>query len=56
GYELCLVGLVKPDDYFETSRNVRFEMMSALHAHQILMPSSNLLVQTNPNHGSLMER
>ncbi|MGW6300225.1 mechanosensitive ion channel family protein [Peribacillus butanolivorans] len=55
GYELCIVGLVKPEDYFETSRNVRFEMMSALHEHQIQMPSSNLLVQTNPNHGSLME-
>ena len=26
GYELCIVGLVKPDDYFETSRSVRFEM------------------------------
>ncbi|AXN41405.1 mechanosensitive ion channel family protein [Peribacillus butanolivorans] len=55
GYELCIVGLVKPEDYFETTRNVRFEMMSALHEHQIQMPSSNLLVQTNPNHGSLME-
>ncbi|MGE7765886.1 mechanosensitive ion channel family protein [Peribacillus sp. NPDC096540] len=55
GYELCLTGLVKPEDYFETSRNVRFEMMSALHEHQIQMPSSNLLVQTNPNHGGLME-
>ncbi|PEJ32850.1 mechanosensitive ion channel protein [Peribacillus butanolivorans] len=55
GYELCIVGLVKPEDYFETSRNLRFEMMSALHEHQIQMPSSNLLVQTNPNHGSLME-
>lgn len=55
GYELCLVGLVKPEDYFETSRNVRFEMISALHEHQIQMASSNLLVQTNPNHGSLME-
>ncbi|MGE7760239.1 mechanosensitive ion channel family protein [Peribacillus sp. NPDC097895] len=55
GYELCLVGLVKPDDYFETARNVRFEMISALHEHQIQMPSSHLLVQTNPKHERLME-
>lgn len=55
GYELCIVGLVKPDDYFETSRSVRFEMMTALHEHQILMPSSHLLVQSNPNQERLLE-
>lgn len=55
GYELCIVGLVKPDDYFETSRSVRFEMMTTLHEHQILMPSSHLLVQGNPNQERLLE-
>ncbi|PRS42456.1 mechanosensitive ion channel family protein [Bacillus sp. RJGP41] len=55
GYELCIVGLVKPDDYFETSRSVRFEMMTALHEHQILMPFSHLLVQGNPNQERLLE-
>ncbi|MCY9005959.1 mechanosensitive ion channel family protein [Peribacillus frigoritolerans] len=55
GYELCIVGLVKPDDYFETSRSVRFEMMTALHEHQILMPASHLLVQGNPNQERLLE-
>ncbi|MFJ7940998.1 mechanosensitive ion channel family protein [Peribacillus sp. NPDC096622] len=55
GYELCIVGLVKPDDYFETSRCVRFEMMTALHEHKILMPSSHLLVQGNPNQERLFE-
>ncbi|WP_258833855.1 mechanosensitive ion channel family protein [Peribacillus frigoritolerans] len=55
GYELCIVGLVKPDDYFETSRSVRFEMMTALYEHQILMPSSHLLVQGNPNQERLLE-
>ncbi|UZD49254.1 mechanosensitive ion channel family protein [Peribacillus frigoritolerans] len=55
GYELCIVGLVKPDDYFETSRSVRFEIMTALHEHQIQMPSSHLLVQGNPNQERLLE-
>ncbi|CAN7259746.1 mechanosensitive ion channel family protein [Peribacillus frigoritolerans] len=55
GYELCIVGLVKPDDYFETSRSVRFEMMTALYEHQILMPSSHLLVQGNPNQERFLE-
>ena len=55
GYELCIVGLVKPDDYFETSRSVRFEMMTALHEHQILMPSSHLLVQGNPIQERILE-
>ncbi|MDM5358953.1 mechanosensitive ion channel family protein [Peribacillus sp. ACCC06369] len=54
GYELCLVGLVKPEHYFETARSVRFEMMTALHEHQILMPSSHLLVQANQNHERMM--
>ncbi|MGG3498421.1 mechanosensitive ion channel family protein [Peribacillus simplex] len=55
GYELCIVGLVKPEHYFETARSVRFEMMAALHEHQILMPSSHLLVQANPNHERMLE-
>ncbi|MFY0781230.1 mechanosensitive ion channel family protein [Peribacillus simplex] len=54
GYELCLVGLVKPEHYFETARSVRFEMMTALHENQILMPSSHLLVQANQNQERMM--
>lgn len=38
GYELCMVGLVWPDDYFEVSRQVRFELLRAFHEHQINMP------------------
>ena len=30
-------------------------MMTALHEHQILMPSSHLLVQGNPNHERILE-
>lgn len=41
GYEFCVVGLVNPDDYFETSRQVRFELMSVFHQHQVQMPASN---------------
>jgi small-conductance mechanosensitive channel len=46
GYEFCIVGLVNPDDYFETSRQVRFEMMSVFHENQVQMPASNLSLQT----------
>ncbi|WP_420489642.1 mechanosensitive ion channel family protein [Neobacillus vireti] len=38
GYELCMVGLVWPDDYFEVSRLVRFELLRVFHEHQINMP------------------
>ncbi|MBM7651015.1 mechanosensitive ion channel family protein [Neobacillus cucumis] len=38
GYELCLVGLVWPDDYFEVSRKVRFELLKIFHENQIHMP------------------
>ncbi|MFJ8257292.1 mechanosensitive ion channel family protein [Peribacillus asahii] len=45
GYEFCVVGLVKPEEYFETSRKVRFEMMSLFYDHGVQMPASNLLFQ-----------
>jgi small-conductance mechanosensitive channel len=43
GYELCIVGLVKPEDYFETSRHVRFEMMAVFHENRVQMPTANML-------------
>jgi small-conductance mechanosensitive channel len=49
GYEFCVVGLVKPDDYFETSRQVRFELMSVFHENKVQMPASNLALQPFPN-------
>ncbi|MFB3167161.1 mechanosensitive ion channel family protein [Neobacillus sp. 179-C4.2 HS] len=50
GYEFCVVGLVNPDDYFETSRQVRFELMSVFYENQVQMPASNfaLLPQKEP--------
>lgn len=45
GYELCLVGLVVPDHYFEVSRNVRFELLKLFHEHQVQMPGMNLYNQ-----------
>ncbi|MFB5282555.1 mechanosensitive ion channel family protein [Peribacillus sp. Hz7] len=45
GYEFCVVGLVKPEEYFEISRKVRFEMMSLFYDHGVHMPASNLLFQ-----------
>ncbi|NYE03963.1 small-conductance mechanosensitive channel [Bacillus niacini] len=50
GYEFCVVGLVNPDDYFETSRQVRFELMSVFYEYQVQMPASNfaLLPQKEP--------
>jgi small-conductance mechanosensitive channel len=42
GYEFCMVALVKPEDFFETSRNVRFELMSIFHKNLVKMP----MVQT----------
>lgn len=35
GYEFCITGLIKPEDYFETSRQVRFELMSMFHKNQV---------------------
>jgi small-conductance mechanosensitive channel len=46
GYELCVVGLVIPDDYFEVSRNIRFELMKVFNEHQVQMPGMNLYNQT----------
>ncbi|GHH98692.1 mechanosensitive ion channel family protein [Neobacillus kokaensis] len=46
GYEFCITGLVRPEEYFETSRQVRFELMSACHKEQVQMPASNMFVQT----------
>ncbi|WP_430539976.1 mechanosensitive ion channel family protein [Neobacillus drentensis] len=53
GYELCMVGLVWPDDYFEVSRQVRFELLRIFHEHQINMPGmvfyhESLVSQTHP--------
>ena len=44
GYEFCITGLIKPEDYFETSRQVRFELMSMFHKNQVQMPAANMLV------------
>ncbi|PFN09017.1 MULTISPECIES: mechanosensitive ion channel family protein [Bacillus cereus group] len=46
GYEFCIVGLVKPEEYFETSRQVRFELMSIFHKNQVQMPTANMFVHT----------
>jgi hypothetical protein len=46
GYELCIVGLVKPEYYFETSRNVRSEIMTIFHENQVHMPAANLFFHT----------
>jgi len=46
GYEFCITGLIKPEDYFETSRQVRFELMSMFHKNQVQMPAANMVVTT----------
>ncbi|WP_459499946.1 mechanosensitive ion channel family protein [Bacillus sp. C1] len=46
GYEFCIVGSVKPEEYFETSRRVRFELMSIFHKNQVQMPAANMFVHT----------
>ncbi|PFK46631.1 mechanosensitive ion channel protein [Bacillus cereus] len=46
GYEFCMVGLVKPEEYFETSRQVRFELMSIFYKNQVQMPAANMFVHT----------
>ena len=46
GYEFCIVGLVKPEEYFEISRQVRFELMSIFHENQVQMPAANMFVHT----------
>ena len=45
GYEFCIIGLIKPEDYFETSRQVRFELMSMFHKNQVQMPGNMLLLK-----------
>ncbi|MBI0579548.1 mechanosensitive ion channel family protein [Neobacillus cucumis] len=47
GYEFCIVGTVKPEEYFEISRQVRFELMSILHKNQVGMPTANMFVHTD---------
>ncbi|MFC3882285.1 mechanosensitive ion channel family protein [Bacillus songklensis] len=49
GYEFCIVGLVKPEYYFETSRNVRFELMATFHENQVCMPAANVLYRAERN-------
>ncbi|MCM2532626.1 mechanosensitive ion channel family protein [Neobacillus pocheonensis] len=56
GYELCIVGLVNPEDYFETSRNVRYEIMTIFHENQVNMPAANLFFQTETGHLQTSER
>ncbi|KLT16058.1 mechanosensitive ion channel family protein [Neobacillus vireti] len=46
GYEFCMVALVKPENFFETSRNVRFELMSVFHKNLVSMAVSNVLFQS----------
>ncbi len=46
GYEFCIVGLVKPEYYFETSRNVRFELMTVFYENRVRMPTSSVVYQT----------
>jgi small-conductance mechanosensitive channel len=52
GYELCMVGLVQPEDYFEVSRQVRFELLKVFHEHQVNMPGMYLYNEpiVSPNH------
>lgn len=47
GYEFCIVGTVKPEEYFEISRQVRFELMSIFHKNQVGMPTVNMFVHTD---------
>ncbi|WP_026572875.1 mechanosensitive ion channel family protein [Bacillus sp. UNC438CL73TsuS30] len=47
GYEFCIVGMVRPEEYFETSRQVRFELMSFFHKNQVEMPTANMFVHTD---------
>jgi len=42
GYELCIVGLVRPEDYFEVSRQVRFELLKVFHEQHVNMPGMHL--------------
>ncbi|MED1089667.1 mechanosensitive ion channel family protein [Bacillus paramycoides] len=51
GYEFCIIGLIKPEDYFETSRQVRFELMSIFHKSQVQMPAANMYVHTEKLQG-----
>ncbi|MGG1398095.1 mechanosensitive ion channel family protein [Bacillus salipaludis] len=47
GYEFCIVGMVRPEEYFETTRQVRFELMSFFHKNQVEMPTANMIVHTD---------
>ncbi|WP_160725809.1 mechanosensitive ion channel family protein [Bacillus sp. USDA818B3_A] len=48
GYELCMAGLVWPEDYFEASRQVRFELLKVFHEHQVNMPGMVLYNESVP--------
>ncbi len=56
GYEVCVVGLVKPEEYFETSRNVRFKMMSLFYDHGVQMPASNLVFKGESGNVQTIDR
>ena len=56
GYEVCVVGLVKPEEYFETSRNVRYKMMSLFYDHGVHMPASNLVFQGESGNTQTLDR
>ncbi len=49
GYEVTIVGLVKPEHFFVASRKVRFELMSMFHKYSVKMPVSNVVFQTKEN-------
>lgn len=51
GYELCIVGLVNPEDYFQTSRDVRFELLSVFYDNEVQMPAANLMMQSEKSEG-----
>lgn len=51
GYELCIVGLVTPEDYFQTSRDVRFELLSVFYDNEVQMPAANLMMQPEKSEG-----
>ncbi|MBA9026191.1 mechanosensitive ion channel family protein [Peribacillus huizhouensis] len=56
GYELCIVGLVNPEDFFQTSRDVRFELMNVFYDNGVQMPAANLKVQQEKNEELYYER
>lgn len=52
GYEFCIVGLVKPEDYFEASRQVRFELISIFHKNQVQIPTANMFAHAERLEGA----